>query len=110
METEQPDSHRLSRVSGLVALAGLLAALAGGYLYYQSDAPLEVSSELQQNPTLPAPSTEGTAAPGIQSDAVAKPSSQQAAADANAPTGNPPDQGSQTPLPSIIAGVQVRYR
>jgi hypothetical protein len=108
MEADQPDNHphsriysyRLSRVSGLVALAGLLAVAVGGYLTYQSSGPLEVSSELPQNPTSPS-GTEGPTSPDSAADAAAKPSSQQVAADANAPAGNPPNQGSQAPLPSL---------
>ncbi len=109
METDQPNSHRLahiyshrlSRVSSLVVLAGLLAVAVGGYLYYQNGSGLDVSSELPQNPTSPSPSAEGTTASGSPADAVSNSSSQRVAADANAPAGNPPNQGSQTPLPSI---------
>jgi hypothetical protein len=99
METDQPDSPRGSRVSGLVAAAALLAVAVGGYLYYQTSSRPEVSSELQQKPPSPAPSTELTTAPSGPADVAAKPSSQQAASDANAPPQPPSNQGSPTPSP-----------
>jgi uncharacterized protein YgiM (DUF1202 family) len=108
METDQPDNHpsrvlgfTRSRVSGLVALAGLLAVTAGGYLTYQNSSSLDASSELQQNPVSPSPGAEGTTASSSPADAVSNSSSQRVAADANAPAGNLPNQGSQTPLPPI---------
>jgi hypothetical protein len=109
METDQPDSHRFSRIysyrlshtSGVVTLAGLLAVAVGGYLFYQNSRGLNVNSELQPKPVSFSPGAEGTTAPSSPADAVSNSSSQQVAADANAPAENPPNQASQTPLPSL---------
>jgi uncharacterized protein YgiM (DUF1202 family) len=109
METDQPDSHRFSRIysyrlshtSGVVTLAGLLAVAVGGYLFYQNSSSLDASSELQPKPVSSSPDTEGATSPSGAADAASKLGSQQVAADANAPAENPPNQGSQTPLPSL---------
>jgi hypothetical protein len=134
MDTDQPDSHpgasvlelarsRVlglagSRVLGGVAAAALFAVAVGGYLIYQNSGPSEVSSELQQTPASLSPGTEGTAAqgaaaqgtaPGASADAASNWNSQPVAATTNAPTENPPNQGSQIPPPSINswrAGIQ----
>jgi cytoskeletal protein RodZ len=98
MEADQPDNHRGSRVSGLVAAAALLAVAVGGYLYYQNGRGPDASSELQQTPPSPAPSTQGTTA--SPADGAAKPSSQQVTAAASAPTEPAPNQGSQAPAAS----------
>ena len=97
METDQTDNHHLSRVSALIAAAGLLAVVVGGYLYYQSSGDADVGAELQ-NP--PSPGAAGTSAPGTTADATTKPGTQQVAAGAGAPMPPPPIQGSQAAPPS----------
>jgi cytoskeletal protein RodZ len=100
MEADQPDNHRGSRVSGLVAAAALLAVAVGGYLYYQNGRGPDPSSEVQQTPPSPTPSTQGTTA-SSPADGAAKPSSQQVTAAASAPTEPAPNQGSsQAPAAS----------
>jgi Bacterial SH3 domain len=109
MEMDKRKSYRLSRTSSVVAVAGFLAFAVGGYLTYQSGGPLEASSELPLEPALPAPVTEGTTAPDSAAEAASTPGSQMA--DANAPAGILPNQGSRTQLPSIDrwrAGTQPR--
>jgi hypothetical protein len=86
MEMEQADTHRLSRVSGLIALTGLLAVVVGGYLYYQNRGGTDVSAELQ-NP----PDTAGTSA----SPAVTASNANSPQGDAGAPTPPVANQGSQ---------------
>ncbi len=99
METDKTDGYRLTRVSGLAALAGLVAVVVGGYLYYQNSEGADVSAELQQ----PSPATEASTSPRSQAEAASTSSSQQLAADAGVPIPPPPNQGSETPLPSIEA-------
>jgi hypothetical protein len=86
MEMEQADTHRLSRVSGLIALTGLLAVVVGGYLYYQNRGGTDVSAELQNPPG---------AAGASASPAVAASSANAQQADAGAPTPAPANQNSQ---------------
>jgi cytoskeletal protein RodZ len=88
MEMEQPDNHRLSRVSGLIALTGLLAVVVGGYLYYQNSGGTDVSADL------PNPPSSGTASTSA-SPAVAASSASAQQADAGAPKPPSADQSGQ---------------
>jgi len=84
-KTDKTDGYRLTRVSGLAALAGLgcrrAAVVVGGYLYYQNSEGADVSAELQQ----PSAATEASTSPRSQAEAASTSSSQQLAADAGVP-------------------------
>ena len=99
METDKTGSHRLSRVSGLVAAAGLLAVVVGGYLYYQNSEGADASAEL---PKPPSPGAAGASAPGTTANAASNVNLQRVAAAAatNAPAAPAANQGSQAAPPS----------
>jgi uncharacterized protein YgiM (DUF1202 family) len=100
VETDIPERGRSYRAAGFIALAALLVIAAGGYLYYQNSAGVNVSAQSPQQPGSPSPGTEGTTAPAGQPDGAAKPSSQQAASDPTGPTQPSSSERNPTPAPS----------
>jgi cytoskeletal protein RodZ len=109
VEMNKTYSHRLSRVSGLVAAAGLFAVVVGGYLYYQNSDGADASAELQKPPSPGAASASASAA-GTTADAASNVNSQRVAAVANAPAAPAANQGSPAPSPSANRAPELPAR